>query len=468
MRTGTATRAELAGEGTRLQAGFHLSEDQRAVARLSKLAGRCVPLGQLVEPEGLFTGSIFKRVYASGADHGRPYVSPSELLKVEVRSHSFLSPLVGSDRLDRLALKPGTVLVTCSGMNLGQAVWCRPDMDGLIASHDLIRVELDASRVPAGYVYAYLAGRFGHAWIRKQIYGGNIKHVEAKHLEPLPVPRLDPQLEVDVDAKIRRFADLVASYRQGLDAASQLLFSRLGVEDIDTEQWRDDPRHLGWVHQGASSMTLRALNHHPVAAELAGRIRSGPHSPLGELCRPDLFKGKIIFKRIDAEAPYAVMLLGQRNAFRLRPYGRMISKASIQGIGLQVPPLSTMIPSHGTLGEGELYCRAFIVTSETAKYAYSGDFFRCIPVPEKIPPGYLFAFLRSETAFRLLRSISAGGKQQEQHPALMWRLPIPRLKPAHEQEIHERIVTACEQLDKALLLEEQARSQVERAVKEAH
>src|SRR5690554_5116347 len=119
MRTGTATRAELDGEGTRLQAGYHLSEDQRAVARLRKLAGQCVPLWQLVEHEGLFTGSIFKRVYASGAAHGKPYVSPSDLLKVEVRSCSFLSPLVGSDRLERLALKPGTVLVTCSGMNLG-------------------------------------------------------------------------------------------------------------------------------------------------------------------------------------------------------------------------------------------------------------------------------------------------------------------------------------------------------------
>src|SRR5690606_23564293 len=100
-------------------------------------------------------------------------------------------------------------------------------------------------------------------------------------------------------------------------------------------------------------------------------------------------------------------------------------------------------------------------------FAYSGDFFRCVPLVDEVPPGYLFAFLRSDLAFRLLRSISAGGKQQEQHPRLMWRLPVPRLNSDDEAEIDAHVMDACRLLDEALEEEERARALVERAIEEA-
>ncbi|MCC7017965.1 MAG: hypothetical protein IT564_12275 [Rhodospirillales bacterium] len=120
-----------------------------------------------------------------------------------------------------------------------------------------------------------------------------------------------------------------------------------------------------------------------------------------------------------------------------------------------------MIPSHGTLGEFELYCRALLVTKRTSEYAYSGDFFRCVPKVDTIAPGYLFAFLRSRTAFRMLRSISIGGKQQEQHPAMMYRLPIPRLKKERERDIADMVDRACDLYDSGLEADDRARTLVE-------
>jgi type I restriction enzyme S subunit len=77
-------------------------------------------------------------------------------------------------------------------------------------------------------------------------------------------------------------------------------------------------------------------------------------------------------------------------------------------------------------------------------------------MPEKVPPGYLFAFLRSNVAFRLLRSISTGGKQQEQHAGMMWRFPIPRLSSEREHEISRTVEAATALFDKALGLEDEA------------
>lgn len=468
MRTGTVGYLDLAREDARLQAGYHLSEDQIAVARLKRLHSQSESLADLSTGRGVFTGAIFTRIYAVGPDHGRPYVPPGDLLKVTVQPTAWLSPLVGEQRMQDLELREGTVLITCSGMNLGKAIWCRRDMDGLTASHDLIRVEVDATKVPPGYVYAFLACRYGHAWIRKQIYGGNIKHVEANHLKVLPVPRLAPALERQVGDLIRSHGEKVALYNEKMDAATERLLESASLGDIDTLSWNAHSRRRGWVVDGIGTETIRAINHDPLAAEVVARIRARHHAPLGKLCEPSLFKGKIIFRRVDAQPPHSVMLLGQRNAFRLRPYGRLIARSSIVGLGLQVPAGTTLIPSHGTMGEGELYCRALIVTERMAEtFAYSGDFFRCVPLVDEVPPGYLFAFLRSDLAFRLLRSISAGGKQQEQHPRLMWRLPVPRLNSDDEAEIDAHVMDACRLLDEALEEEERARALVERAIEEA-
>ena len=42
-----------------------------------------------------------------------------------------------------------------------------------------------------------------------------------------------------------------------------------------------------------------------------------------------------------------------------------------------------------------------------------------------MPRGCLFAFMRSETAFRMLRSTSMGTKLQDHHPGFMYDLPVP-------------------------------------------
>jgi type I restriction enzyme S subunit len=129
-----------------------------------------------------------------------------------------------------------------------------------------------------------------------------------------------------------------------------------------------------------------------------------------------------------------------------------------------VKPGTILIPSHGTLGERELYCRALIVSPRTSQYVFSGDFFRCAPLPGRIRPGFLYAFLRSRTAFRLLRSISIGSKQQAFHPELLQQLSVPRLQKQRESAIADKVDRAVLLYDRALDCGDQARELVERSL----
>ena len=81
-----------------------------------------------------------------------------------------------------------------------------------------------------------------------------------------------------------------------------------------------------------------------------------------------------------------------------------------------------------------------------------------------MPSGCLFAFLRSETAFRMLRSISFGTKLQYPLPALLQTLPVPYPQECIRNEIHELIVDAYRKRDDSVRLEDEAVALVERAI----
>lgn len=465
MRFGTVLAADLLESGRRMTGSFHLSEDESATRALRHFDSNSDLLSDLVGGRRIFKGQIFRRRYVEDPRLGRPYVSPNDLDRVFIEPSGYLSPKLGA-RLEELALVEGMVLVTRSGMTLGKALWTREDMSGQVASDDLIRIEIDSRRAPPGYVYAFLASRFGRVAIRQQTYGGSIKHIEPHHLAGLRIPRLGSSVELKIHNLVLRSSRGVSQHVALMRQATDSVLRAVGISDPGTFRWNTDERRFGWAKSDLSSLSLRAMNFDPRATDLREALeRTNRTTPLGKLCVPQWFKGKIIFTRIDAEPQFGALLLGQRKAFRPRPEGRWISRKSIKGLGLQVPAGTTLIPSHGTLGENELYCRALYVTPRMSSHAFSGDFFRCIPAEGAINPGYLHAFLRSEFAFRLLRSISTGGKQQEQHPVMMWNLPIPRLEASEEARVGALVNVAAEELDAAMSAEDEAERLLEESIR---
>lgn len=452
--------------GRRLDCNPYMSGALEARDTLRKLKVRKDALHTLTSGHagGIYNGPMFKRNYVESPEYGVPFISSGSMLLADLSNLPLLRRKdAESSRLSYLRLRPGMTMISCSG-TIGRMTYVRPDMDGVWSSQDVMKVVPDPDRIPPGYLYAFLSSRYGVPLVVSGTYGAIIQHIEPEHIADLPVPRLGADLEEEIDQLMSSAARDISESSRLNNLATQALLNDIGREDLRDDLWHQDTRALGWQDHSVSSESFRALNYDPRVAEIRQGIEAGPHSQLGSLCDPAQFKGKIIFTRIDADPEHGYMLLGQRNAFHLRPEGRWISRKSVAGLGLIVPPGTTLIPSHGTLGEFELYCRALIVTKRTAQYAYSGDFFRCVPLEGAIESGYLFAFMRSRLAFRILRSISIGGKQQEQHPVMMYRLPIPRLGEEKEREIAAMVEKASELYDRGLDAEDQARLLIEEKI----
>ena len=70
------------------------------------------------------------------------------------------------------------------------------------------------------------------------------------------------------------------------------------------------------------------------------------------------------------------------------------------------------------------------------------DLIRIIPNEDKVPSGYLYAFLSSKHGFSLLTQGTYGGVIQHIEPHHIADLPVPLLPDAEQQQIHEQIEEA--------------------------
>lgn len=446
------TSAWLEENGRRLDSRPYVSGAVEARVLLKRLAAEKVPLHEVTTR--IFHAGREGRKYVIDPQYGVPFLGSTDILGTDLST----LPLLSKKQVDSnplFALGEGWTLISRSG-TVGRMAYARPDMAGMACSEHVMRVVPNPDHILPGYLYAYLSSRFGIPQVIERTYGTIIQHIEPHHVADLPVPLAPFELQSRIHECIASMALLRTQSIALHKKATERIFEHIGLIDPSRHSWLSNDRQKAFSVAQASSKTLRALNYDPRYLGLCSKLQEQRYDRLGELCDPHHFKSGIIFKRIDADPPFAAQLIGQREAFQVRPEGRWISRKSIEGLGLMVSPGTTMIAAHGTLGETELYCRSVYVTKRTSAYAFSGDFVRCIPLAEKVLPGYLFAFLRSEAAFRILRSISIGGKQQAPHPTLLWNIPVPRLEREQEQDIHALVESGAQMFDKSLQLEEDA------------
>lgn len=293
-------------------------------------------------------------------------------------------------------------------------------------------------------------------------YGAIIQHIEPEHIANLPVPRFGAA-EESVHKLVVESARLRSFCQTQLMAATEHLFRSVNLTDMTPAEWHSGGANLGFSVPRVDRTTLRAVNFNPRFQALCNRLRSVPHSELGSLCQKGSLHRGGRYKRIDAQPEFGVELIGQKQLFWLRSEGRFLAKKGLPK-DVFVKAGGILVAAQGTLGESELFCRAELVWGGMTKKAYSEHLLRILADEREVEFGYLFAFARSETMFRMLRSISTGTKLQDHHPRLLNGIPVPMASEQVRKEIHNQVVEAVTARDKALLLENEAISKTEELI----
>ncbi|MFD7505337.1 restriction endonuclease subunit S [Streptomyces sp. NPDC059850] len=456
------------GQGLRLDASPYVSDALEGKKALERLKDT-VPLASLTAGHngGIFHGPMFRRVYLTDPDHSVPFLGTKDMMAADLTG---LPRLRKSDAesatLSYLRLKPGTTLISCSGFNAGRRAYVRPDMDECWSSQDTLKVEPDPKQIKSGYLYAFLLSRFGESLVRGSVYGSAVKHIEPHHIAGLPVPRFDADLEGRIHVLIQQSARLRACHQSALVAATKDFFDSNGLPELNEVGWHQQERDLGFEVESVGQVSLRALNFAPRARKVFEKLGLVDHKTLGTICAGGQLSRGVRFTRVESDTEHGVQLVGQRQAFWLRPEGRWIA-ASKTPSEVFASDETVLIAAQGTLGQNEVYCRPILATGSFLKYAYSEHFLRVVSGDPDIPGAYLFAFFRSEAAFRLLRSLSVGGKQQDIHESLRAAIPIPLAPLADRTRIADTVRYAYKCRDRADILEDKALALLTTAIEEA-
>lgn len=412
---------------------------------------------------GIYNGPMFKRNYVDSPEYGVPFITSGSMLLADLSDLSLLRRTdAESSRLSYLRLHPGTTLISCSG-TIGRMAYVRPDMDGVWSSQDVLKVAPDPTRIPPGYLYAFLSSRYGVPLVASGTYGAIIQHIEPEHIADLPVPRFAQAFEDEIHSKVDEAAVLLSQYQQQVKEATRELFDAVGLKDITPAEWHAMGPDTGFTVQAPDVTSLRALNFNPRFMELRRRIERSRYKPLGAICMPGSLTRGNRFKRIDAEAKFALKMIGQKELFWLKPEGRLVAKSALPDDAI-LEDGSIVVAARGTLGENELYCRSEFVWGPWSEFAFSEDILRIVADESIMPRGCLFAFMRSEMAFRMLRSISTGSKLQDHHYKMRGELPVPYPETTIQLAIHNKVVTAYEARHRAVALMDEATRMVEHRI----
>lgn len=453
----------LTDQALRLDARPYVSDAYAARAFLCRLP-HTETLG-VVTGGRIFNAGRLRRQWTLDPEHGVPFLGSADIFEADL---SWLPMLAKSyiEKYPALRLEPGWTLITRSGMTAGRVTYARPRMRGYACSEDVLRAVPVPERIQWGYLYTFLSSPFGIPVIKGGIYGTSVRHIEPHHIVDLPVPRLGDDAEGRIHDLMERAAALRERSQAGIVAATRDLFESAGLAHLLDLQWHDQPRDLNFEVGRLDPTSLRALNYSPRAHRIIAELDAVPHRTLGDICAGGRLGSGARFRRVDADPAVGARLVGQRQAFWMRPEGRWINPAQAPAEIYAVDE-TVLVAAQGTLGETEVFCRPILATGRWLENVYSQHFLRVVSADAALPGAYLFAFLRSEAAFRILRSMSTGGKQQDLHEELRKRIPVPTCTPEARSRIAEMVRAAFRDRDEADSNEDRAMALLDEAVRAA-
>lgn len=416
------------------------------------------PLRDIVTTFGRAYGTVFTRIDCE-PEHGVELLSQSDMFAAEPRGRVIRRDSM--PRPDDHLIKRRQVLLAGAGTLgetelYGRALLADNRLVGKHVGPDCLTIEFaEPEHDQALFAYAWLASPTGLQAIRSTSYGTKILRFRSELLSTLPVPRVAPEMAKAVADRVREAARLREVFLTDLQQARSLVERQPEVLEATAMCAVRRRRSILW---GGPFPTLSAWTFASTAGAL-GPLQSKWKTRLRDLVEPDgVFRGGR-GARIPCKPPHGIAFLSQRDAFLVRPIPQRVLLPS----GDLVPREGTiMVGGQGTLGEGELFGRATLVTEGGAHSAWTEHLLRIVPKPGAEPP--LFAYLTTMLGFRLLRSTAVGTKLLSMRPDLVLDLPVPTLQEKDNRRVAQLVTSSLRARAQADVAEAEAIRLVEEEV----
>lgn len=457
-------------DGRRLDCGPYMSGALEAKIRLEEKSCQKDRLGQLTAGHagGIYNGPQFSRNFVDSPEHGVPFLSTSSMLRADLSNLPLLRKKDAySTKLAYLKVRPGMTLISCSG-TIGRMVYARPDMDGMWSSQDILKVVPNSSKVPSGYLYAFLSSKYGVPLVTSGTYGAIIQHIEPQHIAGLPVPRLSPEVELRSHELVEKAGKLRVDASAALRRAVKATLAAWGVDDlvIDREAHPDIVIHP--ISQIRSTRRLDAFFY--------GRGGTGSDRVLANIKQrtaikalgavsTEVFETSRFGRRTVDDPAYGVPFLSISDLVKFDPRtAALVSKAQVKLLRADVKAGWLILPRVGQL-EG-VFGTVCYIPRHLEGVGVSDNNIRIIPRSED-EGAYLWAALSTSLLYFQIVRRACGTSIPYLDARRVREIPVPWPKESVREEIAAMVIASMEKRSLATEAEDGARALVERDIEEA-
>ena len=391
-------------------------------------------------------------------EHGKPYLSATQVFDVRPISRRFLS--VGKISEPKLLeVSDGQMLTTRSG-SVGRTTLASSAHLGHIVSDDLLRIDpRDASW--RGWIYAYLRAPTTREMMKAAQYGHIIKHLETHHMDALPIVHVSDEQRDAFAARVDEVLDRrTRAHALTLEAERlfEQAFGAFEVRDFGEEGFAAKASELFGARR-----RLDAWHHNPSAKAIADHLGKAAQSwatveDLGfDVWLPTRFKRVAASEGLD--------LLDSSDLFEVNP--DITKRIADQNFG---DPFGARVKAGWLLlsRSGQIYGlngSAMVAGTCHEGKVVSDHIIRIAPNSAKCRVSYLLMAMTHPTLGRpRVKALPYGSSIPEIEVFDVQRFMVPRLSNAAENEIADRVEEAARLRDAADTLESEVASEADEVI----
>ena len=436
----------------RLDSRYFLAPGIKAAELVKQAKERGIPTVPLGGEKGIakiWKPSGFRKVEASPREDKIGYLRPYDVFEYLPRAADFVS-VKRAGRTEAARLRRGMLVQTCSGRNLGPAVFVDDYLAQFVIGSDMIRIVIDDPDLRA-YALGYLQSDTGQQLLTQGKTGSVIDHLSIDHVAGIEIPLFEHDVRAAITQKMSEAIRLREEARLTLDAAVTQYQQSL------PKAKRTKPEKKGWtVRANQLARRLDAASHDPFVASVRKRLASQGGSTVGDLATVLKPSGRP--RSIDVDKDHGRPVLSGAQLLQVRP------------INLGYMPLRVYkTPEDYVVRKGWIAYQAdgraedalgepVVVTSDRDGWLASEHVGRIIK-KSGVDGGWLYLAVRSWPAQVQIKSLACGSLVDKSYPWDMESVILPPRDSVDGQSVQgawEKFALAQRAEDEAKFLIEQS------------
>lgn len=452
LRWCSVSLSEIISTGKRLEASVFDPEGKRARQLVEN--GK-YPYQHITGEEGLasaYTCNRFKRIWVAKSDC--PIYQPTSILDIKPDPDGYISRKTETD-IDKLRVHKNQVLLTCSG-TIGNVSLVSETLDNQIFSHDLLRITCN-NEVDAGYLYAYLKSEIGKRIVVTNQYGSVISHIEAQHLDSIPIPKVPDVLKEKISRLVLESFTLRDESNKLWEEATKSLYHELKLIDYFEFQKAVLPANLSFTVKLSELNNRCDCSYHiPIVKKIIEHLEK--HAEEVTTVGDERISSAVIlpgrFKRTYVSEGHGRVFIGGKQITELDPSNKKYLSVTQHDTRmkkeLSLSENMILITRSGTIG------KITLVPKHWDNWVASEHLIRIVPISKDIA-GYLAVYLSTPYGKELVKRFTYGAVVDEIDASHVSNVAVPLLKNKDAQKrINDLVLSANHKRYEAYVLEKQA------------